>query len=61
MTFDILEYQLVRDMDTAGICSSCIHFYDEGLLTCCIKNKRWKTVEYNQKCDIESWEGFTLE
>ena len=46
------------EMNTPGICSSCLNLYDEGTLTCCIKNKRWKDVEYTQKCDIDSWEGF---
>lgn len=48
------------EMTTKGICSSCIYLYDEGILTCCIKNNRWEDVEYDQKCDIDAWEGFEL-
>lgn len=50
-----------EEMNTPGICSSCIYMYDESSVTCCIKNNRWKNVEYNQKCDIDAWEGFSLE
>ena len=38
-------------------CNTCIHLYDESVLTACMKDGRWVVVEYAQECDIDSWEG----
>jgi len=57
MDYNKIKEESLKYIDTPGYCSSCIYLYDEGMLTCCIKNKRWKDVEYNQECDIDSWEG----
>jgi len=47
-------------LQTKGVCASCIHLYDESITTACMKNGRWVTVEVEQLCDIEAWEGFDL-